>query len=66
MPSCIRAWPKAELAFVPVAGGALHWIWTHQIDPKVTFGKLVRESVAPDWVATSKMNLTPDNPNQSH
>jgi hypothetical protein len=39
------------IAIVAPVAGALHWIWTHQLDPEATVARIF--SVAePVWVAT--------------
>jgi hypothetical protein len=40
------------IAIVAPAAGALHWIWTRQIDPTATVGRIFRGAAEPDWVAT--------------
>jgi hypothetical protein len=39
-----------------IAGGTLHWIWTHQIDPKATLNSVFRRTLEQDWLATRDPN----------
>ena len=45
-----------SVVMVAVSGGALHWIWTHQIDPIASVAALLQGAVEPGWVATRDPN----------